>query len=210
MTGNTQGVVYYVLLQWYQKWENLPTTWAAGRSASQEIGKRSGPHLNTKTVFPGMGIPMLKIRQWGDRLIFNSLRTHICVNKLTIIGSDNGLSPGQCQAIIWTNAGIVLIWTSGTNFSEIFKRNSCIFIHENAFENVICEMAAILSWPRCVYTGIPILVRRHLYIETPSFFFFCCSMVPITFTHILPDSITNTGTIIRLAQCQWINPEMYG
>ena len=44
---------------------------------------------------------------------------HICVNKLTIIGSDNGLSPGQCQAIIWTNAGILLIGPLGTNFSEI-------------------------------------------------------------------------------------------
>ena len=30
--------------------------------------------------------------------------THICVNKLTIIGSDNGLSPGWRQAIIWINA----------------------------------------------------------------------------------------------------------
>ena len=30
---------------------------------------------------------------------------HICVSKLTIIGSDNGLSPGRRQAIIWTNAG---------------------------------------------------------------------------------------------------------
>ena len=29
---------------------------------------------------------------------------HICNSKLTIIGSDNGLLPGQCQAIIWTNA----------------------------------------------------------------------------------------------------------
>ena len=45
--------------------------------------------------------------------------THICVSKQTIIGSDNGLSPGRCQAIIWTNAGILLIGTSGTNFSEI-------------------------------------------------------------------------------------------
>ena len=45
--------------------------------------------------------------------------THICVGKLTIIGSDNGLSPGQRQAIIWTNAGILLIRTLGTNFSEI-------------------------------------------------------------------------------------------
>ena len=45
--------------------------------------------------------------------------THIWVGKLTIIGSDNGLSPGQRQAIIWTNAGILLIGHLGTNFSEI-------------------------------------------------------------------------------------------
>ena len=30
-----------------------------------------GPCLNIKTVFPGMGIPMLKIRRSQDRLIFN-------------------------------------------------------------------------------------------------------------------------------------------
>ena len=34
---------------------------------------------------------------------------HICVNKITIIGSDNGLAPCQHQAIIWTNTGILLI-----------------------------------------------------------------------------------------------------
>ena len=45
--------------------------------------------------------------------------THICVGKLTIIGSDSGLSPGRRQAIIWTSAGIVLIGSLGTNFSEI-------------------------------------------------------------------------------------------
>ena len=45
--------------------------------------------------------------------------THICVGKLSIIGSDNGLSPGRRQAIIWTNAGISLIGPLGTNFSEI-------------------------------------------------------------------------------------------
>ena len=44
---------------------------------------------------------------------------HICVSKRTIIGSDNGLSPGRCQAIIWNNAGILLIGPLGTNFSEI-------------------------------------------------------------------------------------------
>ena len=45
--------------------------------------------------------------------------THICVGNLTIIGSDNGLLPGWRQAIIWTNAGILLIGPLGTNFSEI-------------------------------------------------------------------------------------------
>ena len=40
------------------------------------------------------------------------------VSKLTIIGSDNGLSPGQHQAIIWTIAGILLIGPSGTKFSK--------------------------------------------------------------------------------------------
>ena len=41
--------------------------------------------------------------------------THIYVSKLTIIGSDNGFSPGRRQAIIWSNAGILLIRTIGTN-----------------------------------------------------------------------------------------------
>ena len=45
--------------------------------------------------------------------------THIYVSKPTIIGSDNGLSPDQRQAIIWTNAGLLLIGHLGTNFSEI-------------------------------------------------------------------------------------------
>ena len=45
--------------------------------------------------------------------------THIYVGNLAIIGSDNGLSPGRRQAIIWTNDGILLIGPSGTNFSEI-------------------------------------------------------------------------------------------
>ena len=44
---------------------------------------------------------------------------HICVNKLATIGADNGLSPRRRQAIIWTNAGIMLIGPLGTNFIEI-------------------------------------------------------------------------------------------
>ena len=35
--------------------------------------------------------------------------THKCASELTIIDSDIGLSPGRRQAIIWTNAGILLL-----------------------------------------------------------------------------------------------------
>ena len=45
--------------------------------------------------------------------------THICVTKLTIIVSDNGLSPGQRQPIVWTNVGILLTGPLWTNFIEI-------------------------------------------------------------------------------------------
>ena len=44
---------------------------------------------------------------------------HIHVSKLTIIGSDNGLSPDRRQAIILTNTGLLLIGPLGTYFNEI-------------------------------------------------------------------------------------------
>ena len=44
---------------------------------------------------------------------------HICISSLTIIDSDNGLSPGCIQAIIWTNDRILLIGLLGTNFNDI-------------------------------------------------------------------------------------------
>ena len=57
---------------------------------------------------------------WSEQFLTHWGRvTHICVTKLTIIGSDNGLPPGRRQAIIWTNAGILLIGALGTNVSEI-------------------------------------------------------------------------------------------
>ena len=46
--------------------------------------------------------------------------THICVGTNTNIDSDNGLSPGRRQAIIWTNAEILLIGPL-RNFSGILS-----------------------------------------------------------------------------------------
>ena len=42
----------------------------------------------------------------------------MCVGNPTIIGTDNGLSPGRRQAIIWTNAGKLSVRSLGTNFGE--------------------------------------------------------------------------------------------
>ena len=53
---------------------------------------------------------------------------HICVGKLSIIVN----------------------WTLRNKLPWNFNRNSNIFIQENAFESVVCEMAAILSRPQCV------------------------------------------------------------
>ena len=63
--------------------------------------------------------------------------THICVSKLTTIGSDNGLSPGRRQATIWTNAGILLIGTLETNFSEIL-----IECHSFSFKKMHMKMSS--------------------------------------------------------------------
>ena len=67
--------------------------------------------IGAKVLLPAVGDRRFKhgsSTHWGRV-------THICVNKLTVIGSDNGLSPGRRQAIIWASAGILLIRTLGTN-----------------------------------------------------------------------------------------------
>ena len=77
--------------------------------------------------------------------------THICVSKVTIIVSDNGLSPGRRQAIIWNNAGILLIGLLGTNFCEIL-----IEIHTFSFMKIHLKMSG--KWrPFCL--GLNVLTR---------------------------------------------------
>ena len=75
--------------------------------------------------------------------------THICVSKLSILASDNGLSLGRRQAIIWTNAGILVIGPLGTNFSEIL-----IEIITFSFKKMHLKMSSgnggHLSRPQCV------------------------------------------------------------
>ena len=71
--------------------------------------------------------------------------THICVSKLTIIGSYNGLSPDRRQAIIWTNAGLLLIEPLGTNFSEILNE-----ILTLSFKKMCLKVSSAKRRPFCL------------------------------------------------------------
>ena len=71
--------------------------------------------------------------------------THMCLSKHTITSSDNGLSPDRHQAIIWTNAGILLIGPLGTNFSEIL-----IEIYTFSFKKTHLKMSSVKGQPFCL------------------------------------------------------------
>ena len=79
--------------------------------------------------------------------------THICVGKLTTVASDNGLSPERRQAIIWINAGILLIGPLGTKFNEIL-----IEIDLFSFMKMHLKMSSAKCRPFCL--GPNVLRRR--------------------------------------------------
>ena len=87
-------------------------------------------------------------------------------SKLTIIGSDNGLSPGRRQAIIWTNSGILLIRIPGTNFSDILSE-----IQTFSFSKMHSKMSYAV-WLQCCL-GLNVLIylvlRSKYYFTTRSF-----------------------------------------
>ena len=90
--------------------------------------------------------------------------THICVSKLTIIGSDNGLSPGRRQAIIWTNAELLLVGPLRTKFSEIL-----IEIHTFSFKKMHLKMSAGKWRPFCL--GLNVLNSTKVIKRTSSYIF---------------------------------------
>ena len=100
-----------------------------------EILGKNDPHGLT-IIFKVMSIWILT--HWGRV-------THICVGTNTNIGSDNGLSPGRRQVIIWTNAGIFLIGTLETNLNEIL-----IEIRAFSFTKIDLKMSSVKWRPFCL------------------------------------------------------------
>ena len=97
-------------------------------------------HIKGKLVY-AIGGPYLinsYLTHWGRV-------AHICVRSLTVIASDNGLSPGRRQAIVWTNAWKLLIGPLGTNLSEIL-----IEIHTFSSKKMHLKMSSGKWRPFCL------------------------------------------------------------
>ena len=85
--------------------------------------------------------------------------THIRIGKLIIIGSDNSLSPGRRQAIIWTNAGMLLIAPLGTNVNEILNG-----IQKFSLKKMRVKMSSVKWRPFCLSLNVPmppVMQRRQ-------------------------------------------------
>ena len=105
--------------------------------------------------------------------------THICIIKQPIIGSDNGMSPGWCQAIIWTNDGLLLNGPLGANFIEIW-----IKINTFSFKKMHLGVSSGKWQPFCL--GLNALNSAsidwwHRSIFILIFVFHCCSILPVSF-----------------------------
>ena len=87
--------------------------------------------------------------------------THTCVSTLTIIGSDNGLSPGWWSHYLnlWWN---FVNWTPRNKLQSNFNQNSNIFIEQNAFENVVWKMMAIFLGLNVLKRFLKIIWMKHL------------------------------------------------
>ena len=81
----------------------------------------------------------------------------ICISKLTIIGSDNDLSLGRRQAIIWTNARILLIGPLRTNFNE-----TSIEIHTFSFKKIYLKLLSAKWRPFCPGLNMLMLPAFHI------------------------------------------------
>ena len=110
-------------------------------------------------------VPELRhVHVGGGHLTYWGRVTHICVGTNTNIGSDNGLSPGRRQAIIWTNAGILLIGPLGTNVSGILSE-----IHTFSFKKIHLKMSSG-KYPFCLglnvlthcLLGYRVIISEHI------------------------------------------------
>ena len=78
------------------------------------------------------------------------LMPHICVNELGHHWFSQWLVACSAPSHYLNQWWLIVNWTPGNKFQWNLNRNSFIFSQENALENVVWKMSAILSPPQCV------------------------------------------------------------
>ena len=112
-------------------------------------------HGKARTILCLNCLPM-NLTHWGRV-------THICVSKLTIIGSDNGLRLTGAKPLYKPMLDYLLIGPSGTNFSEIL-----IGILTFSFKKMCLKVSSAERRPFCVGLNVLMLhplIRAMLYIR---------------------------------------------
>ena len=84
----------------------------------------------------------------------HTLVPHICAKGSGQHTSDNGLSPNSSPSHYLNQCWVIVNWTLRNELQLIFNQNTNLFIHENASEKFVCEMAAISSRERWVKINI--------------------------------------------------------
>ena len=118
-------------------WNSCISEWEGRLTFHKGGGSRSFMTMIMTIWWPSSGV-------WIYQIV-TGVTSVVGVPSTHLVGSDNGLSPERCQAIIWTNAGIWLMGPRGTNFSEIL-----IEIHLFSFKKMHLKMSSGKWRPFCL------------------------------------------------------------
>ena len=110
------GLMYFIYIQYFKYPLQINSEHSADRKVKSFLSKYFANIDRLLNKFIQNGRRDLALFRGTSRV--NSMRD-IFVGNLTIIVSDNGLSPGRRQAFIWTNDGVLLIGPFGENFIGI-------------------------------------------------------------------------------------------
>ena len=187
-------------------WSSLSTSWHVYRADSRFTPSQWEMALLCNNVSHWLGTNLESVlclrsrcrdRDYQTTLTHCGRVTHICVGDLTtIIGSDNGLSPGRRQAIIWTNAGILLIGPLRTNFNEIIFE-----IRKVSFEKMHMKMSSATRQPFCL--GLNVLTHWLLRDMTQILTHFPLDKMATISQTIFSDAFSLMKTFVFLSKFHW-------
>ena len=149
------------------------------------------PDVNLKISYPISQLYRSRLNHWDSV-------AHICVSKLTVTVPNKGMSPNRHQAIIWANAGIMVIGPVGTNFSEIG-----IGIQTFSMTKMHLKMSSA-KW-RPFFLGFNMLMNYNLTSSISTCIFPGANMIPqMTFLSLISQGGLFWHAIIPVSVTCWV------